>query len=179
MPQIEIRPVVSPDIIELIQLDHTCKTNYVWQMDRKFDTGEIVVSFREIRLPRAIQVPYPRLAESLADEWKLAPGLLVAIHEDVPVGYVRLEEILEIQTAVLKDIVVDYRLRLKGIGTALVLAAQNWSMQRMNRRLTMEIPSKNYPAIKLAMKLGFEFSGYNDAYYPNKDIALFFSRFMK
>ena len=74
---------------------------------------------------------------------------------------------------------MDYWLRLKGIGTALVLAAQNWSMQRMNRRITMEIPSKNYPAIKLAMKLGFEFSGYNDAYYPNKDIALFFSRFMK
>ena len=76
MPQIEIRPVVSPDIIELIQLDHTCKTNYVWQMDRKIDTGEIVVSFREIRLPRAIQVPYPRLAESLADEWKLSTGFI-------------------------------------------------------------------------------------------------------
>lgn len=179
MPQIEIRPVVSPDIIELIQLDHTCKTNYVWQMDRKIDTGDILISFREIRLPRSIQVPYPRLAESLANEWKQAPGLLVAVHNEVPVGYVRLEEIMEIQTAVLKDIVVNFPIRRQGIGTALVYAAQNWSIQRSNRRITMEIPSKNYPAIKLAMKLGFDFSGYNDSYYPNKDIALFFSRFLK
>jgi len=80
---------------------------------------------------------------------------------------------------VLKDIVVNFPIRRQGIGTALVYAAQNWSIQRSNRRITMEIPSKNYPAIKLAMKLGFDFSGYNDSYYPNKDIALFFSRFLK
>jgi RimJ/RimL family protein N-acetyltransferase len=36
--------------------------------------------------------------------------------------------------------------------------------------------SKNHPAIQLAHKLGFEFCGYNDHYFSNQDIALFFSR---
>jgi len=31
----------------------------------------------------------------------------------------------------------------------------------------------------LARKLGFEFSGYNEYYYTNNDIALFFTRFFR
>ena len=179
MPQIEIRPAVSPDIIELIRLDHSCKTNYVWQMDRNINEGQFQITFREIRLPRPIQVPYPRLAESLEDEWQLASVVLVATHEGKQVGYTRLSENEEIQMVIIKDIVVDFPLRRQGIGIALILAAQNWAIQRNNRKIMFEMPSKNFPAIKLAFKLGFEFSGYNDSYYPNKDIALFFSRFLK
>jgi ribosomal protein S18 acetylase RimI-like enzyme len=179
MPQIEIRPAVSPDIIELINLDHSCKTSYVWQMDRNINEGQFQITFREIRLPRPIQVPYPRLAETLADEWQLAAGLLVATHNGKLVGYTKLNEVDEIHTVVIKDIVVDNALRRQGVGTTLILAVQNWAIQRNNRKLMFEMPSKNFPAIKLAFKLGFEFSGYNDSYYPNKDIALFFSRFLK
>jgi len=36
--------------------------------------------------------------------------------------------------------------------------------------------SKNYAAIRLSQKLGFEFCGYNDHYYLTQDIALFFGR---
>jgi hypothetical protein len=36
--------------------------------------------------------------------------------------------------------------------------------------------SKNYPAMMLAQKHGYEFCGYNDRYYPNQDIALVFGR---
>jgi ribosomal protein S18 acetylase RimI-like enzyme len=39
----------------------------------------------------------------------------------------------------------------------------------------LDMQSKNYPAIRLAQKMGFVFSGYSDHYYPNQDIALFFS----
>jgi RimJ/RimL family protein N-acetyltransferase len=39
--------------------------------------------------------------------------------------------------------------------------------------------SKNNSAIRLAQKLGFEFCGYNDQYYENKDIALFFGRLIR
>jgi GNAT superfamily N-acetyltransferase len=179
MPRIEIRPAVSADIIELISLDHTCRSNYVWQMDRSFDDGQFVISFREIRLPRPIQVVYPRQVELLENEWQQAPGLMVAFHNGMHVGYIRLIEVLEIQSAVIKDLVVDNAMRRKGIGTALVMAAQNWAIKRANRRLTLEIPPKSYPAIKLAFKMGFEFTGYNDAYYPNRDIALFFSKYLK
>ena len=179
MPKIEIRPAVSADINELIALDHSCRTNYVWQMDRSIEDGQFLISFREIRLPRPVQVMYPRQVELLENEWQQAPGLMVAIHNGNHVGYIRLIEVLDVQSAVLRDLVVDQSIRRQGVGTALVLAAQNWAIQRSNRRLMMEIPPKSYPAIKLAFKLGFDFSGYNDSYYPNKDIALFFSKYLK
>ncbi len=66
MPKIEIRPAVTADIIELISIDHSCRTNYVWQMDRTIDDGQIFISFREIRLPRPTQVNYPRPVELLS-----------------------------------------------------------------------------------------------------------------
>jgi ribosomal protein S18 acetylase RimI-like enzyme len=115
----------------------------------------------------------------LEDEWQQSPGLMVSMHNGMHVGYVRIVEVFESQSAILKDLVVDQSIRRQGIGTALVLAAQNWAVQRANRRLMLEIPPKSYPAIKLAFKLGFDFSGYHDAYYPNKDIALFFSKYLK
>jgi hypothetical protein len=37
---------------------------------------------------------------------------------------------------------------------------------------------KNYPAIHFAYKLGFEFSGYNDQYYRDQEIAIFFSTYI-
>jgi GNAT superfamily N-acetyltransferase len=179
MPQIEIRPALSGDIVTLIDLDHSCVSPYVWQMDRRLDEGQIQVNFREIRLPRSVTVAYPRDPYDLAENWQHASGLLVATFEENVVGYVYLKEQLEVQTVILRDIVVAKKHRHQGIGTGLVLAAKNWAVQRGFRRISMEMPSKNYPAIRLAMKLGFEFSGYNDAFYSNKDIALFFSRFLK
>ncbi len=179
MPQIEIRPVLSADIVTLIDLDHSCVSSYVWQMDRRIEEGQIQINFREIRLPRSVTVSYPRESEGLVEDWQQASGLLVAIFEENVVGYVYLKEQPDVQIVIVRDIVVAKKYRHQGIGTALVLAAKNWAVQRGFRRITMEMPSKNYPAIRLAMKLGFEFSGYNDAFYANKDIALFFSRFLK
>jgi hypothetical protein len=36
--------------------------------------------------------------------------------------------------------------------------------------------TKNYPAIQFARAQGFVFCGFNDHYYMNQDIALFFGR---
>jgi len=47
------------------------------------------------------------------------------------------------------------------------------------QRLLLEVQPKNYPAIQMAKKLGFELCGYNDHYFANHDIALFFSKWMK
>ncbi len=62
---------------------------------------------------------------------------------------------------------------------ALVLAAQDWASQRNLLRMIIEMQSKNFPGIHLAMKMGYEFCGYNDQYYASRDIALFFARFLR
>jgi len=65
---------------------------------------------------------------------------------------------------------------MRGIGAALLLAALEWSVeQREFRQVVVEMQSKNYPAYSLVRKLGFDFAGFSDQFYFNKDIALFFS----
>ena len=77
------------------------------------------------------------------------------------------------------DLVVDEYWRRKGVATALYYAARDWGLARKNLRITLELSSKNYPAICFSRKHGFEFTGFNDNYFNNNDIALFFSRLLK
>jgi ribosomal protein S18 acetylase RimI-like enzyme len=83
------------------------------------------------------------------------------------------------RTVWLKDLVVLEEARQKGIGTALTIAAQDWGVERGYRRMTVELQLKNYPAIHMFRKLGYEISGYSDQYYLNQDIALFFTRWLR
>jgi ribosomal protein S18 acetylase RimI-like enzyme len=65
------------------------------------------------------------------------------------------------------------------VAASLVKAMAAWGEERGLKRMTLEMSSKNYPAICLAKKLGFEFCGYNDYYYENNDIAIFFARLIR
>ncbi len=181
MPQIEIRPVIETDIPSLIALEHNYTSDYAWQMEiRRSESGlgeasQIQIGFREIHLPRSVRVEYPRDHQTLAGEWQQRDGLLAAVLEGEPVGYASLMLGVAPLTTWITDLVVKRRLRRQGIGSALLLSAQAWGIQHECRNLVLEMQSKNYPAIKLAEKLGFDFCGYNDRYYANHDIALFFA----
>jgi ribosomal protein S18 acetylase RimI-like enzyme len=179
MPEIEIRPAAEDDIPQLVALDHDYKSNYVWQMDMNTEEGQVITRFREIRLPRAATIEYPRSPQNLLQDWALRDGVLVAVIEKRPIAYISLTQQISPLTAWVTDLVVSTELRRKGIASALVLAAEDWARGRKNRRIILEVQSKNLPAIRMAYKLGFEFCGYNDHYYLNQDIALFFSQFLR
>jgi ribosomal protein S18 acetylase RimI-like enzyme len=74
------------------------------------------------------------------------------------------------------DLAVKRRLRRQGIASALLLAAQEWGAHQNSRNLVLEMQPKNDPCIHLALKLGFDFCGYNDRFYANHDIGLFFAK---
>ena len=179
MPEIEIRPAVLADFTRLVSLEHSYKTPYVWQMDRASEEGSVIINFREIRLPRPVRVEYPHSPEKLVENWKSLSEMLVALMAGGQVGYIALKEQSVPNALWVTDLVVGENNRRKGIGSALVLAAQAWAAQHGMRRIIIEMQSKNYPAIKLALKLGYEFCGYNDHYYANQDIALFFAGFLR
>ena len=176
MPDIQIRPAVASDLPILMKLDHSCASEYVWQMDLVQEEGQTGAMFREIRLPRSITVGYPRPVSRLADEWSRRAGMLVAIAETNLAGYIRLSDKIVPQTAWITDVVVIPQLRRGGIGASMMLAAQKWAVDRGNRQVVLETASKNAAGIRLAQKLGYEFCGYNDHYYLTQDIALFFGR---
>ena len=180
MPEIEIRPAVPEDLPALVALEHNYVSDYVWQMEvQSEEENQTRISFRQIHLPRSVRVEYPRSPHALAEDWGQRSGLLVALLESEPVGYVSLMLGVAPLTAWATDLVVKRRLRRQGIGSALLLAAQDWGLHHYARNLVLEVQPKNYPAIQLAQKLGFDLCGYNDRYFANHDIALFFAKSLR
>ena len=149
MPEIEIRPAKAEDIPYLLAIEHSYKSSYVWQMDLVSEDGQIRVTFRDIRLPRPVTVEYPRNPKSMLTDWESRSGLLVAVLQGEPTGYVALDEAISPKTAWITDLVVTEGQRRKGIASALVLAAQEWARTRRNRRVILEMQSKNYGGIRL------------------------------
>jgi GNAT superfamily N-acetyltransferase len=179
MPEIHIRPAIAADIPSLTAIDHNYSSEFVWQMELQSEEGLVGVNFRETRLPRSARVEYPRRAEMLTHDWTQRAGLLVALLAEVPVGYISMTLDMAPVTAWSTDLVVLRRLRRQGIGSALVLAAQEWGGDHDCRRLVLEMQPKNHPAIQMAHKLGFDFCGYNDRFYANHDIGLFFAKALR
>lgn len=180
MPQIEIRPVEAKDIPVLIEIEHDYTSEYVWQMEiLQPEEDQIGVKFRQVRLPRSVKVEYPRPVRALNDDWARRSGILVAVFAGEVVGYLSLMLEMAPLTTWITDLAVTRRMRRKGIGSALVLAGMAWAIQHDSNRVILEMQPKNYPAICLAKKIGFDFCGYNDRYYQNHDIALFFSKYVR
>jgi ribosomal protein S18 acetylase RimI-like enzyme len=59
------------------------------------------------------------------------------------------------------------------------MAAEDWAKNRGNTRVLVEMQSKNTPAIHMVLQLGYQFCGYNDHYYANQDIAIFFAQYLR
>jgi GNAT superfamily N-acetyltransferase len=184
MPHIEIRPATASDIPALVELNPHYVSDHVWQMESTFEkeSGEVTTRFRQVHLPRAVQVEYPRSqfyacsVEAQATAAETPCNILVALLADAPIGYTALTLERLPDAAWVTDLVVHTPHRRQGIGSALLLAATEWATQCECRYLVLEMQTKNYPAIQLALKLGFEFCGYNDLYYPGHEIGIFFQK---
>jgi GNAT superfamily N-acetyltransferase len=179
VPPFEIRMASATDIPRLIALDHTCSSDYVWQLELRRDASQATAIFREVRLPRSIKVDYPRNPALLADEWLRRDVALVALDQGNPIGYICATVEYASAVAWVTDLVVAPLRRRKGAASALLTATQAWAAERGIRRLILEMQSKNQAYIRLAQKFGYEFCGYNDQYYLTQDVALFFGRAIK
>ena len=173
--QINVRQAISSDIARLISMDHGFTTDHVWQLSFHKQPSEIRATFREVRLPRPMQVVYPRDPKRLADEWTHLEALLLVEVEEHPAGYVAMSDGPAEGSGWITDVVVDLRFRRQGIASRLLAAGKEWCRTRDRRLLFMEMQTKNYPAICLAQRTGFLYAGYSDLYYPDQDIALFFA----
>jgi GNAT superfamily N-acetyltransferase len=170
----------TPSDYEICQeLDHSCSTDYVWQMFLEEAEDTVTTSFRQARLPRSTKVLYSRSGDTLIQSWQLHSCFLVAEWEEQLVGYANIREEPSQETAWVADLIIDRPHRLRGIGTALLRASREWALERHLRRLIVETQTKNYPAISFLQKRGLVFCGYNDLYYPNQDIAVFFGQTLR
>jgi len=178
MSAIQIRPVVAADLPRLMGLDHSITSEYVWQLELRRDSGQLTVAFRDVRLPHPISLAYPKNPFSLVDEWTRKAMVFAAVSENEAVGYLSLIE-NPASAAWVTDLVVAAEWRRRGVASALLTAAHEWSPAHGHRKVFLEMQSKNHPAIRLAQKHRYEFCGYNDHYYQSQDVALFFARALK
>jgi GNAT superfamily N-acetyltransferase len=179
MPEIQLRPTVATDLSRLMSFDHSIASESVWQLELRRDSGQVAATFREVRLPRSISISYPHNPFALADDWVRRSMMYTAYTGQDPVGYISLLERGMDSVVWVTDLVVNLANRRQGVASALLAAAQDWAAGRSHRRLILEMQSKNLPGIRLAQKFGYEFCGYNDHYYLNQDVALFFSKAIK
>jgi ribosomal protein S18 acetylase RimI-like enzyme len=171
-----IRDAKEEDLATCLQLDLSYETEYVWQMDIRDDNGAIAVSLSTVRLPRPMRVIYPRSAESLALTLQKHDTFLVVELAGVVRSYLTMRVDSGTGSAWVTDIAVGRSWRRQQMGTALLGEAYNRARDQHARRITIETQTKNYPAICFCQKQGLSFCGFNDRYYPNQDIALFFGQ---
>lgn len=167
------------ELTECLAIDRSYQTDQAWQMDLREEGGDILVRFRPVKLPRVMVVEYPRDTATLAQLWKRRDCFLVAEAQGVILGYVNVRLASGEQNAWVEDLVVNTPFRRHKIGSALLEQAAEHVADRGSRRLILAVQTKNYPAIAFAQANGFVFCGYNDHFYANRDIAIFFGKSLR
>jgi ribosomal protein S18 acetylase RimI-like enzyme len=158
-------------------IDTSYVTDNVWQVrteERPYE--EIVVTFQAIRLPRSVRAKPPRDTEFLVQDWQRDECFLVAEEDGEIRGYLNMVVQPWHSAGWINDIAVRKRCRRQGIASELLRAAFRWAREHGLRTVLAETQTKNHPAICLCRKHGFVFCGFNDQYYSNQDIAVFFAR---
>ncbi len=171
----DIRSGTLADLNACLALDATFETEYVCQMEERAGNGNIVVGFRLTRLPRPMKVSGLVAADEIAQHFLSGGALFVAEADGALCGFVDVTESAWNQAALINNLAVAPAYRRRGIGAQLVRAAVEWARQQKLRVVLLDTPTKAHPAIGLYQKLGFTFCGFNDQFYPNRDIALFFA----
>jgi GNAT superfamily N-acetyltransferase len=180
-----IRDGLESDIEACLHLDHSYTTEYVWQMNLQDMGGQWQIVFKTEHLPRVMEVTHPiderRLRLSLPDE----QCFLVAVTRDSAneqeeiLGYLTMHSNDSHRIAQLQDVVVAKPYRRHGIGSRLLSIARAWAREHKLVQISAEIPTKNYPAITFFQGTGSTFCGFNDRYFLNGDIAVFFSQALR
>lgn len=172
-----IYPADLADVNRCCQMNKTYTTDYVWQMRTHANERATDIHFDTVRLPRSMRVAYPRSPDELLDHWHQEGCFVVARNlQDEMVGFVDAlpnpwQDLLWVI-----NLAVASNYRQQGVATQLLAAARRWARDHHLSQITLELQTKNHPAICLAQKHSFQFCGYNERYYANGDIALFFSR---
>ena len=179
MPEIDVRPVNAKDVESLIAFEHGYYSEYVWQMAMDVDAQGMQTAFRRVRLPRRVFVAYPRKREDIFSDLTATEAFLLAELDGRPVGYIKVYAEPESQVLRVSDVVTSAPMRRQGIASGLLLALMNLASSRDFNNIILEMQSKNDPAIGMANKMGFNYCGFRDQYFPNQELALFYSRYIR
>ena len=160
-----VYPADLADLNRCCQLNGTYSTDYVWQMQTREGEHRTDIRFDTVRLPRSMQVAYPRPAEELPDHWQAEHCFLVAAPTDDEVaGFIDAHARPDQQFLWVYNLIVDKRYRRQGVGSLLLESAGAWAEAQHLETIMLEIQTNNHPAIAFARKHGIQSYGYHERY---------------
>jgi len=171
-----IRFPTLEDLNACFQLDTQVATEYVWQLQRATEAGRLTATLQRVRLPRPMRVTYLDLGESLRTHYEANDGIWVAVDGGQVLGFVDVDWYPDQGLAWIMHLVVDRPWRRRGIGRALLTRALRAAVDRGMDRAMAAVNTKNDPAVSFLQKHGFAYAGYNDAFLPRGDIAIYLAR---
>ncbi len=171
---ISVRQAVASDIKRISTLDVSNITDYVWQMDLREEEAQIRVVFQRTRLPRSIELDRQYSMDDLKKKLLMHSLILVAESSDNLCGFLIVDKDTTQNAAVITDIAVERTMRRRGIAKSMLVTAREWAIRAGLHRLIIVTQPRNYPAICFCRQNGYAYCGYNDSYYLNQDIAVFF-----
>jgi ribosomal protein S18 acetylase RimI-like enzyme len=163
------------DLAACLALDGSYETERVWQLSQNEGPAEIQAQFRLVNLPRRTRVAYPSWGEALLAHQQRGDLILVAAAASEVRGYIDVQYQPEQGLAWIHHLIVAPAARRCGTGNALVNRAMSDARAQGFANCLTVVQSKNAPAIEFLQRNGFAFCGYNERYYRNQDIGLFFA----
>lgn len=164
------------DLAACLALDASYETDHVWQVTQQEEANQVIRRFRIVQLPRLMHVAYPGWSEALLAHQQRGDLILVAAEASEVRGYIDQESQPDQGIAWIHHLVIAPAHRRQGVGTALLNRSLQHARQEGMAHLMVIVQSKNHPAISFLQRNGFAFCGYNERFYRNQDIGLYFSR---
>lgn len=171
-----IRSAREEDWKACLELEISYETESAWQMEGLRDDGEWGARFREVRLPRKQRITPFISPEARVKGWARGDAFWVATDQRKILGYLTLVLAAERGEARITDMVVGEAYRRRGVATDLLNHVLEWCLRKDVEHVILECPLKAQPAIGFAMKHRFVFCGFQDAYWPGQEVALFFRK---
>ncbi len=169
-----IRSAHEEDWKACLEIDISYETEAAWQMETVPEAWG--ASFREVRLPRKQRVAPLLSPEARVNGWKRGDAFWVAVEQRKVVGYLVLVLAAERNEARIIDLAVDEAYRRRGIASALLDHTLEWCLRKDVEHLILACSLKAQPAIGFTTKHRFVFCGFQDAYWPAQEVALFFRK---
>lgn len=173
-----VRDGTEDDISACLSLDSRYETNFVLRvyLHGQEATGWEISLQRE-RLPRAVELSHSIHRAHLRDALEAEDCYLVAVNrdDDQVLGCLVMRPDPLHGFALIQGLVVSPHARRRQIGTRLIAASGIWAREHGVNRLMTELSTKNVPGIAFLESLGFTFCGFNDRYFSDENIAVFFN----
>ena len=176
MAEIKIGASTNEEYPQIAAMDLSFDSNYVWKTQTLEGLDSFEASFQRIRLPKTIHVSFQAYIPTILETLVRQREILSVRYEEKVVGYLRLEQDETVNRLILKTGGIMPEYRNKGIGTVLMDRVTEIASHNRLRSIVCMVQAKNDPAIRFLLGKGFVFSGYQEFFFRNMDIGLFFSK---